>query len=382
MANTLTDLAPDIMIAMDRVGRELTGFISSVTMNSGSETAAMNDTVRSHATRKVVVNNTVTPSMTIPEGDDQTVDSKTLELDLVARTSIPWEGEEQRHVNNGIGFTTIYGDQIMQAMRGITNQIEAHIGQVAVQGASRAVGTAGTAPFDSDFGLVNEARQVIADNGQWVDDQTTSLVVSTTAGTNLRNITNLQRVDASGNDELLRQGTLLDLSGAMIKESAGVYSHTRGTGNGFLVNNGGGHAIDAASLAADTGTGTILAGDIVTLAGDSNKYVVNEALSAGSFAIGDPGLREAVADNAAITVGANYVGNVMLRRDAIELAMRPLAKPEGGDSAVDTMIMEDPRSGLVYQISDYRGYYKALFDITVLYKAKVWNPDGIALVLG
>ena len=71
-----------------------------------------------------------------------------------------------------------------------------------------------------------------------------------------------------------------------------------------------------------TGTGTILAGDVVTFAGDSNKYVVATAFSGGSFTINAPGLRAALADNTAITVGNTAAQNVAFDRNSILLATR------------------------------------------------------------
>ena len=82
MANTLTDLAADIYVAADVVGRELVGYIPASTINSGTERAALNDTVRSFATQAASVVNS-TPSMTIPEGTDQTVDNKTMTLSKI-----------------------------------------------------------------------------------------------------------------------------------------------------------------------------------------------------------------------------------------------------------------------------------------------------------
>ena len=110
MANVLTNLAADLYKAADTVGRELTGVISSSMINAnGSERVALNDVVRSHFTRQVgAVDNA--PSMTIPEGTDQTVDSKTLSITKSRGVQIPWTGEDVRHVNNGTGFETIYGD--------------------------------------------------------------------------------------------------------------------------------------------------------------------------------------------------------------------------------------------------------------------------------
>ena len=127
MPNVLTSLAADIYKAADIVGRELVGAIPSVTINAGTERAAFGDTVRAHATRPPTLNTSYTPSMTLPEGDDQTIDNRTMTIDKVANVKIPWTGEDIKHVANGAGFETIYGDQIAQAMRKITNAIEADL---------------------------------------------------------------------------------------------------------------------------------------------------------------------------------------------------------------------------------------------------------------
>ena len=115
MANILTNLAADIYKAADTVGREMVGLIPSATINSSdSERAAKGDTIRSHFTRTPTVNSTFAPSMTIPEGTDQTVDNKVLTVNNFASVQIPWTGEDIKHVRNGAGFETIYGDQIKQ----------------------------------------------------------------------------------------------------------------------------------------------------------------------------------------------------------------------------------------------------------------------------
>jgi len=385
MANVLTDLAADIYKAADIVGRELVGFIPAVTINAGSEAAAQGDPVRSHFTRQATVNTSATPSMTIPEGDDQTVDNKTMTVSQIASVRIPWTGEDIKHVNNGSGFETIYGDQIAQAMRGIVNSIEAKVGTVAYQGASRAVGAAGTTPFGTNHHVINEGRQILADNGMPLNDGRLSMVMNTSAGVNLRNLSNLYKVNEAGSEQLLRQGVLQDISGVMLRESGQVQAHTKGTGT--LYDAAGGEPIGETTIALDGGTvgGTgIIAGDVVTFAGDTNKYVVNTGLAAvsGNIVIGGPGLREALADTVEMTIGDNYAANVMLHQSAVELVMRPLEKPLGGDAAVDVMTVQDPFSGLVFQISVYKGYNKAMIDVTTLYDAKAWKPDAIALVLG
>lgn len=382
MANVLTNLAADIYKAADMVGRELVGFIPSVTINGDSTTrAAKGDTIRSFSTRAVTVNTTFAPAMTIPEGTDQTVDTKTMTVDNYASVQIPWTGEEMKHVNNGSGFETVYGDQIRQAIRALCNTIETAVWNAAYKGASRAVGTAGTAPFASNHNELAALRKILADNGCPIDGQV-SLVMNTTAGMNMRNLAQLQKASEAGGVELLRQGTLLDLQGLMVKESAAPVVVTKGTGASYVTS--GSTAVGVKDIALVTGSGTILAGDVVTFAADTaNKYVVGTGVAApGTISLNDPGAQVTIATANALTVGNNYTPNVAFHRSAIELGIRAPAMPNGGDAAVDVMTVQDPWSGLVFEIAAYKGYMKSMFEIRCVYGTKVWKPNHIATLLG
>lgn len=380
MANVLNNLAADIYKAADVVGRELVGFIPSSTINGDATVrAAKGDTIRAAFTRTPSVNTSFAPSMTIPEGTDQTVDNKTMTLDNYASVQIPWTGEDIKHVNNGSGFETIYGDQIKQAMRAICNNIESTVATAAYKGASRAIGSAGTTPFASNFDTVAQVRQILVDNGCPTDNAIT-LVLNSAAGTKLRNLAMLQKANESGGTDLLRQGTLLDLQGLMIKESAQVASHTKGTGTSYQLSAAG--AVGDTTINVDTGSGTLLAGDCITIAGTTDIYVANTALSGGVFTIGSPGLRAAEADNDAITIGNSYTANVAFHQTAIELGIRPPALPAGGDAAVDIMTVQDPYSGLVFEIAVYKGYMKTMIEVRALFGVKVWKPNHVALLLG
>jgi hypothetical protein len=302
-------------------------------------------------------------------------------LSSAKAVQIPMTGEDVKHLNNGSGYETVYGDQIAQAMRTLTNAIESDLATAAYQGASRAIGTAGTTPFGSNFNTIAQARQIIVDNGGATNDGRLSLVMNTLAGTNLRNLAQLQKANESGSSAMLRQGTLLDLQGVMMKESAQVVAHTKGGGTSYLLNDAS-SAVGDTTIATDTGSGTILAGDVVTFAGTTDKYVVNSALSGGSFTIGTPGLQTAEADNDAITVGDSHTANVMFNQNAIELGMRAPAVPNGGDSADDAMLVQDTHSGLVFEIRVYKGYRKQMIEVAATWGTKAWKSDNIALLLG
>jgi hypothetical protein len=386
MPNTLTNLAADIYKAADQVGRELVGFIPSVTINGDATTeAAKGDTIRAAFTRTPTVSTTYAPSMTIPEGTDQTVDNKTMTLDTFANVQIPWTGEEIKHVNNGSGFETIYGDQIKQAMRAITNSIEVAVGSAAYLASSRAFGTAGTTPFGSNFNEIAEVRQILMDNGCPFDGNL-SLVVNSLAGTNLRQLAQLQKVNESGGSDMLRQGELLNLQGFMLRESAGVAAHVKGAGASGLIN--GAEAVGQTTLTYDTLTVNSTgykAGDVVTFAADTaNKYVVGtgSTATAGDIVLNGPGLRVALPDNNAITIGDSYTANLAFHRSAIELGIRPIAVPAGGDAATDMMTVQDPFSGIVYTIAVYKGYKKTMIEVGALYGVKAWKSEHIATLLG
>lgn len=386
MPNVLTNLAADIYRAADIVGRELVGFIPSVTINAGSERAAVGQSVRSHFTRAATVGD-LSPAMTIPEGTDQTVDNKSLTLTKQRGVAIPWTGEDIKFVNGGAGYETIYGDQIAQAMRALTNEIEAELATECYQNASRAAGAAGTTPFGSNLDEAADVRKILADNGMPMNDGRLSLVIDTVAGTKMRKLTSLQKVSEAGDSRLLRQGTLLDILGIMIKESAQVQSHTKGAGTGYDFA-AAGEAIGQTTLTVEGGTVNstgIKAGDVITHAGDStNKYVVNTGTTAtgGDIVIGSPGLRIAGVDANEITIGNSYTANVLLHQAAVELAMRAPAKPAGGDAAVDVMLVQDPHSGLVFEISVYKGFNKAMIYVAAVWGKKAWKPDGIAVLMG
>lgn len=384
MANTLTNLAADIYKAADIVGRELVGLVPSVTINAGAERAAKGDTVRSAFTRAQTVNTTYAPAMIIPEGVDQVVDSKTMTLNKFASIQIPWTGEDVKHLNNGIGFETVYGDQFKQAFRAISNKMEADLWTEVRSNASRAFGTAGTTPFASSFNELPQLRKILVDNGMPFDGLV-SCVMDTTAGANVRSLAQLQKINESAMPELIRQGVISELMGFMLKESAQVGVVTKGTGASYTTNTAG-YAVGATEITLITGTGTILAGDVVTFAGDTNKYVVASGggISApGTITLAAPGLRQAIPASAtAVTVGGNFTGNVALHRNAVELAVRPPAEPNGGDAADDVMVVQDPYSGLAFEVRAYKGYRKQMIEVGTLYDVKAWKPEAIALLLG
>lgn len=380
MANTLTNLAPDLYQALDVVSRELVGFIPAVTRDSGVERAAVGQVVRSFVAPASTASD-ITPAVTPPNDGDQTIGNVSITITKARRVPFRWAGEESKGVNNsGPGAASIRVNQIAQAMRTLTNEIETDLGGLHIA-ASRAYGTAGTTPFATNLGDPAQVRKILSDNGAPLSDM--QLVIDTSSGAALRTLAQLTKVNEAGDMSMLRQGVLLDIHNFAIRESGQVaQAVTVGTGAAYTTNTAG-YAVGATAITVITGTGTVLAGDILTFAGDTNKYVVGTALAAGVVTLAAPGLRKAIAASAvAMTVVAAATRNVAFARTAIVLANRLPALPDGGDMAVDRMNIVDPHSGLTFEIAMYAQYRQMQYEISAAWGVKNVKPEHTALLLG
>ena len=383
MANTLTSLIPDCYAALDVVSRELVGFIPSVARDSRVDRVALNQTLRSPATNANTAGADITPAMSLPSAASQTVNNKSLTITKTRLFPFSWTGEEEYSVEQGPGFLTIKQDQIAQALRAACNEIETDIAIAAAAGASRAFGaTAGAAPLFTDWA---QAKKILDDNGAPASDR--SSVIDTTAGVSLRSTSNLYKVNEGGDSTMLRQGVLGSLFNFAIRESAQVQTTTKGTG-ASATTNAAGYAIGATTLTiAAAGTGTIVAGDIVTFAGDSNKYVVATGIAdvsvGGTIVIAAPGLRVAMsAATKAITVFGTSTRNCAFSRNAIVLATRLPVIPDGGDMALDRATITDPRSGLSFEIAMYPGFRMVTYHVSVCWGVTVFKPEHLAVIIG
>ena len=384
MSNTLTSLIPDIYNALDVVSRELVGFIPAVSSDMTYERAAVGQTVRSPVAPASTASD-ITPAVTPPNDGDQTIGNVSMTITKARRVPVRWNGEEKRGLdNNGASFNVIFRDQMAQAMRTLVNEVEADLAALHNK-ASRAYGTAGTTPFASNLSDTANVRKILADNGAPLSDL--QMVIDTSAGANMRTLTQLSKANEANDDNLLRRGVLLDVHGFAIRESAQVKTFTAGTG-ASATTNAAGYAVGATSITlASAGTGTILAGDFITFAGDTNKYQVvtgdTDVSNGGTIVLAAPGLRKAIPAAATnITVIATSVRNMAFARSAIALATRAPALPPQGDSAVDRQIITDPVSGLSFEVAMYAQYRQMQYEVSLAWGCAAVKTEHMAVLLG
>lgn len=377
MANTLTNLIPTIFTALDVVSREQVGFIPAVTRNVKTDAAAKGQTVTAPVA-PVATTVDITPGPTAPNDGDQDIGSVNVQITKSKMAAVKWNGEEQLAIGPSGTYNTVLADQFKQAFRAIANEVDADLGALYLN-SSRAVGTAGTAPFGvkddlSDFAL---SRQVLTDNGAPTTDL--QMVLGSAAIANLRGKQSvLFKMNEAGTDQLLREGVIGRVEGFNIHESAGVAKSGASAASGYLVN--GAKNEGDVIIAIDTGTGAIAAGQLVTFAGDKNQYLV-VAATATTITIAAPGLLQALADDAEITVVGGFTANMAFDRNAFLLAARTPAMPQGGDTADDVMNVTDPVSGITFQVALYRQYRQVRYEVGLAWGVASIKPEHSCVLL-
>jgi hypothetical protein len=375
---------PDLYVALDTVSRELTGLIPAVTLDPSVARAAVGQKVRSFVAPAASAGD-ITPGVTPPDDGDQTIGNVEVEITKARRVPFRWNGEQSLGMNNnGPGVLNIQQNQIAQAIRTLVNEMEADLAALHAT-FSRAYGTAATTPFGTagDFQDASNVMKILKDNGAPGSDN--HLILNTAAGAKLIGLQS--RVDIQGQDSLLRQGVLLDTAGMSLRESGQIITSVAGTAASATTDNAG-YAIGATVLTlASAGTGTLVAGDVVTFAGDTNKYVIvsgdADVSNGGTITLAAPGLRVAMsAATKAITVVAAAARNMAFNRSAIVLATRAPALPDGGDLAVDRTIVTDPRTGLSFELALYPQYRQMQYEISAAWGKQNVKPAHTAILLG
>lgn len=381
--NVLTGLVPVIYQAVDRVVRELTGAIPACTLDAKAEMAAVGQNITTFVTPAAAAED-ITPSQLPPDTGNQTIAPLSVTITKSRGVAIRWTGEHMLSVSTksgGVGAERVLVDQATQAMRTLVNEIEVDLCAAAVKGASRATGTAGTTPF-ATVDNAADLLKIFKDNGAPISDLQT--VINTTTGAKLRKIANLYKANEAGGDALLRQGIIANLMGLDIRESAGLAAVTKGTGAAYVTS--GTYAIGATAITLITGTGTVLAGDVVTFAGDTNKYVVATALTGGVVTLAAPGLVQTLASGVAMTVGDSYTPNVAFHRSSLVLLARqpavPIVNGSPLDSAADRLLVTDPQTGLTFEFAAYLEHRRVHYTVGMAWGVGSIKPNFTVLLLG
>lgn len=367
---------------MDIVSRELVGIIPATTLNATANGVAKGQSLRIPVTPTNSAED-IGASMNNMGENFQTIDNVEVKINKFRRCKVTWQGDEQL----GLGgmASPIMRDQYVQMMRTLVNEMEEDCGNEIVQSAIMAgniVGTAGTTPFASNLTDLTLALKKMQDNGAPTGDL--QLALNTSASMNLRNLSQLQKVNEAGEPSLLRQGVLGNLFGFNVRESAGLKAHgTTSVTSDYNVNGAVTAGPTVKSVTVEAGSGTILAGTVVTFGSDTtHQYIVAEDMASGGTTLKlTTAIVANIADEAKVNIVAN-TANVGFSRGSVILATRLPAVPAGGDSALDRTVITDPLSGISFEVALWGGQYENTITIGACWGVKDIKPAHAVAILG
>lgn len=388
MPNTLTGLIQTIYAARNVVSRERIGMIPAVSRNASDERAALDQTIRISIADAVTSEANNTPAVNVPDTGDVTASYVDMSISKSQHIPVRFTGEETLALQNSGVYEDWVQQRFTQAFRRLDNLIETDLCSV-YKYASRGTGTPGTTPFNtagtiSDFANV---LRILDDNGCPPEDL--RLVLSNAAIQNLRGKqSNFWKVNEAGTEEMLRRGMITEAFGFRIGQSAQIATHTAGTASSATLTSTD-YAVGSTTLTlASAGTGTIVEGDMVNIAGENNGiyYGVRsgdaDVSNGGTFTLNAPGLQIAQTTNTSAVTPATtgWKANLAFHPSAIQLITRVPAM--GNDKAIGSELIYDEVSGITYEVAEYPGFGQTTFHVRLAWGWKAIKQEHIAVLFG
>jgi hypothetical protein len=271
--------------------------------------------------------------------------------------------------------------QASEAIKSIANKIDTLLIAKAESVGYNAVGVAGVTPFANDLSEFLDADALLNDSLAPPDNRYMAINSRAKAqAMGLRQFTDASfRGDTSG----IIRGEIGEKLGAFWFMDQNLPRHTSGTWTNAGTTTGT-NAAGQATVNLTGGTGSILAGDIITFSGsDTQTYVVLTATgTAPTTAITvSPNLVTAKSSTETVTVKATHRLNFLFHRDGLALASRPFAgaDPMGLGTYVSAV---DPVSGLALRLEVTRQHKRTRWSYDILCGVGAPRPQFITRVLG
>lgn len=364
MANTLTPIIPKILGRAMMALRQTAWMPRLVNSDYSVDAAKKGSTIDIQIPSALAATDVTPGPILAPSDSTPTVVQ--VPLNNWKRVAFNLSDKDLKEINANEAFIPM---QMSEAMKALGNAVNTSIFD-AYKSVYGFTGTAATTPFASNYDAALDVRKILAD--QLCPKGDRRFVVDNTAEVNLLKLAPFRDASQSADARVIAEGEIGRKLGFDWFADDGVPLHTAGTGSGYLVNNASGLAIGAKSAAVDTGTGTLVVGDIITFAGHTQTYVITTAHAGGAGTIAfEPGLVANVADNAAITKVATHRVNLAFHRDAIAFANRSMMSELDSLSPNPMWTVQDPKTGLVFRAELVRQSKMWAWDFDILYGAGI-----------
>jgi len=373
--NTLTAAIPTIIARCLRALRGFTVMPQLVNLDYGTDAKKQGATVDVPISSEITAVQ-VSPSNTPPDDSGITPTTVSISLDQWWEAPFFMSDKDLKEIYDKADFLPA---QALEAVKSIANKINATI-FAQYTGIYGFAGTPATTPFASDTSPATAVRKVL--NNQLAPLEDRRMVLDPDAAANALDLRAFQDKSWSGNDEAIRRGVIGEKLGFGFFEDQVVPTHTLGAAGTALVDDSGAVAVGTKTIHMDGLTTKPSVGDIFTIAGDDQTYVVTAAtdlVGTDSDVSFEPGLQVAIANgdgNEAVTFKATHVVNLGFHRDAFALAMRPLddTGPEGftGGNIIQPAV--DPVTGLTLRLEISRQHKRTRWSLDALWGVKLVRP--------
>lgn len=277
--------------------------------------------------------------------------------------------------------------QVTEAVKSIVNKVDNHILGLYKQFYGYH-GTAGTTPFGSGVGVLDAVgiRKVL--NKQLAPMDNRHVLLDPDAEAAALALQQFADVNFSGSVDAMREGMLNRKLGADWWMNQNMPTHTTGAvGAGAMTVNGSNTAGSTTlSIAKAAGANmSAVEGDIleistlpgVTFVVTANVTIVQGANTSVSI---QPPLPSTIASGT-ITFKATHKVNLMIHRDAIAFASRPLLSVPEGLGAI-SLAQQDPISGLTLRVEVTREFKRTRWSFDFLWGANVVRRELGARLAG
>lgn len=391
MSNTLTSILVQILARGMQTLRQQVLMTRLVNTDYSLEAKKKGQTIDIPLSAAVSVED-VTPAATPSAPADLTPTTAQIKLDNWKHADFALNDQEVGRIRADQDFVPL---QMQEAFKALANAINDSV-FATYKGIYGYTGTAGTTPFTTVASATN-LRKVLHQQLCPRDDRRAVLDFDAEAAA--LNLAQFSDAEKRGSADTKASGELGRIFGFNWYGEDAVPTHTAGSiTTGAIVKASTVHAVGAKTItgttAASTGAVDFKVGDIFTIAGDDQTYVVTTAVAdstaAHDFTLAfEPGLKIATAGSEAITLKASHVVNLGFHRDAFGLAVRA---PDAGikellgsgvaGNVMESVTLQDPVTNLIMRLELIRGYKMTIWDVDCLWGTALVDPARAARLAG
>lgn len=385
MANILLDVMPKVLASALETFRESCAVTRLVNTSYSAEAAKKGALIDIPVPSKMPTND-VTPSNVAPNPQDMDLQTVQLPLNHWRESAFTLNDKEVKEIIEGIAPM-----QLTESARALANFVNSTV-LLTYKKIYNFVGTAGTTPFATDLTAAAQARKVLNKTVTPINDR--RLILNGDAEANAVVLPALSYYMNSGETSTLREGQIGRKLGFdwYYDQQMDEAFHVSGTMSGATVSaapvtNPRVHGVTSGTVTLTATNGqTVKLGDLFTVAGDTQTYVVNQnATSNGSITVNfSPAPAVAWTNGSVVSLRANHQNNIAFQKNAIALAVRPFAGDQFSAelSGGQAMTMVDPVSGLPLRLEVTREHRRVRWALDILFGTEIIRPETAVRIIG